>query len=110
MKVCSNLIEFCTFLQRLPPTLSDKNINYFATFWKNINICEGTSDISDVIKQRVDFKVWFPSQAGNKSLAYLENETMVKLDADSFNIVRSQDCEIILSSIKHKCTACVNFR
>ena len=63
--------------------------NYCATFWKNINICEGNNDVQDVIKQRLDFKVPFPSQAGNESLAYLENETMVKLDiyTDSFNIV-----------------------
>ena len=67
-----------TFLQSLPPT-SDKNINYFETFWKNINIYEGNNDVQDVIKKRLDFKVPFPSQAGNESLAYLENETMVKL-------------------------------
>ena len=54
-----------TFLQSFQPTLSDKNINYFATFWKNINICEGNNDVQDIFKQRLDFKVPFPSQAGN---------------------------------------------
>ena len=100
----------CTFLQSFPTTLSHKNINSFATFWKNINICEGNNDVPDAIKQRLDIKLPFASQEGNESMAYLENETMVKLDADSFNIVRVHDCEILLSSIKHKCTACVTFR
>ena len=54
-----------------------------------------------IIKQRLDFKVPFPSQAGNESLAYLENETMVKLDnTDSFNI--EQDFEILLSRISNQ--------
>ena len=55
--VHSNLVSHCavfnrvidktwTFLQSLPPT-SDKNINYFATFWKNINIYEGNNDVQD---------------------------------------------------------------
>ena len=113
--VNSNLVWHCavfnrvidktwTFLQSLPPT-SDKNINYCATFWKNINICEGNNDVQDVIKQRLDFKVPFPSQAGNESLAYLENETMVKLDILIVLIlyIHAQDFEILLSAIKWKC-------
>ena len=72
--VDSNLVWHCavfnrvidktwTFIQSLPSIL-DKNINYFATFWKNINICEGNNDVQDVMKQqRLDFKVPFSSQA-----------------------------------------------
>ena len=98
------------FLVNLPSTLSDANMNSFSDFWQNVAICPGNNDCDDIIQQRLDFKQPFLNCEGTEVTAYLENENMVKLDSETFSVIRAKNCDLLVPASQIKCEKCSQIR